>query len=191
MSKTMIAALAAVAVAGALIPSGARGDGFFVGTRAGRSSVESYPFGSRADIAGFFGGYRWGRYGIEAGFTDLGSMRRGLDVAINDAPAAGAVETEIEGYTLGANARFELSEHWSTTLRAGVVAWESDSATFIQGARVAAADESGSDWYAGLGLSYALSSRVDIGLQYERLELDLGLFDSSADLVTIQAELRF
>ena len=186
--KTMIVTVMAAAIAaGVCAAAPAHADGFFVDGRYGRSDFD----GSGKDVAlGVNGGYRWGAFGLEGGYVDLGSLDHGY--AVIDGPGSGTSglhsDSDVSGWTLGVNGHFNLDPNWYLSARAGLFHWKSD---MDLAGTTANARFSGNDWYAGVGVGYDFSERFGLGLNYDRYRAGKSGLDFSADVVSVNTEFRF
>ncbi len=187
MNKMIVTALAVAVAAVASASSAARADGFFVDGRYGRSDFD----GSGKDVAlGVNGGYRWGAFGLEGGYTDLGSLDHGY--AYIGTPGGGSSGLhsgiDLSGWTVGANGHFNLNPNWYLSARAGLFHWKAD----VDLVGVAQnAEFSGSDWYAGVGVGYDVSERFGVGLNYDRYRAGKSGLDFDADALSVNTEFRF
>jgi len=129
-------------------------------------------------------GYRWGMFGVEAGYTSaLGRFHDSSDVR----GANGELDLKFSGWNLGVNANHDFGDKWSVQGRAGVFAWDAETRlTAPSGVRASVKDD-GNDWYAGASVDYAWSKRTSIGLGYTRFEAG----DDHMDLWGMHSEYRF
>ena len=181
MNKIFVTALALTIAAAAAYSSSARADGFFVDGRFGRSDFDS----SGKDTAlGINGGYRWGAFGLEGGYIDLGSSDAGAGRSNMGAYSG----IDLKGWTAGVNGHFNLNPNWYLSARAGVFHWKAD----VDLANTANnAKFNGNDWYAGVGVGYDFSERFGVGLNYDRYRAGKNGFDFGADTVSVNTEFRF
>lgn len=186
--NTMIVSALAVAIAAVACASApARADGFFVDGRYGRSDFD----GSGDDVAlGINGGYRWGAFGLEGGYTDLGSLDHGYAVIGTPGGGTSGLHSGIDlsGWTLGANGHFNLTPNWYLSARAGLFHWKADMDLVGVAGN---AEFSGSDWYAGAGVGYDFNEHFGLGLNYDRYRARKSGFDFDADAVSVNTEYRF
>jgi len=183
MNKMIVTAFAVAVAAVAGACSTARADGFFVDGRYGRSDFKS---SGNDNALGINGGYRWGAFGLEGGYTDMGS----LDY-IGGPGGSSVGETsniDLSGWTLGANGHFNLNPNWYLSARAGLFHWKAD-VDFVGVAP--GAKFSGSDWYAGVGVGYDVSERFGVGLNYDRYRAGKSGLDFDADVLSVNTEFRF
>ena len=107
-------------MAAVTLPLSAMADGvdypgtFFVNGGLGQSQYRVGGFDDPRDTAAIIGfGYRWNHvFGIEAGYTDLGTG--------HGHSASGVQSLEVKGWTLGMNGRFVIAGPWSLAARAVV-----------------------------------------------------------------------
>lgn len=180
----MKTALRATAVALSLslvsLAASAASDGAFFRLEGGqaRYDVDHTRYdGKSARAFGVGGGYRWQvstpfALGVEAGYMDLGKIRDRFDGVVirpNRKTQAATARSEFgtRAFMLGANGRWQMAGKWSLTGRFGVAhtrsrLWTSvDVGSRTESFRASAARNTA---YAGLGVSYAVSSKVDLGL---------------------------
>jgi hypothetical protein len=129
-------------------------------------------------------GYRWGMFGVEAGYTS--TFGRFQDAFVLGG-ARYATDAKVSGWNLGVNANHDFGKRWSVQGRAGLFAWDAETRiTAPSGVRVSAED-SGHDWYAGASLDYAWSKKSSVGLGYARYAVG----DADMDLWGMHSEYRF
>jgi OOP family OmpA-OmpF porin len=133
------------------------------------------------------GGYRWDAFGIEAGYTDLGSTS---ELSTTASGVLRIQELALSGWTLGLQGRFRLADRWHLLTRGGLFRWNSDIDLRLD-ATQARFDDSGTGWYAGLGISVDLSPRFSLNLDADRYDADVGDAGISANVLSLGAELRF
>ncbi|MBL8300228.1 MAG: porin family protein [Rhodanobacteraceae bacterium] len=180
MNVKIVTAMAAAIVAGICSAGAARADGFFVDGRYGRSDFDS----SGKDTAlGINGGYRWGAFGLEGGYVDLGSLDRGYT-------GSSGLHSGIDvaGWTLGANGHFNLTPNWYLSARAGLFHWKADMDLVASPTN---AKFSGNDWYAGAGVGYDFSERFSLGLNYDHYRAGKSGMDFDANVISVNTEFRF
>ena len=149
-------------------------EGAFGGAKADLRDFEDLGF-STDDASGTWllgAGYLFNRHlGIEAGYRAIGESQLGSAGTVTDSDAKGLYvgplfETYIERFRLNA--------------RAGMFAWKSDI-TVTTGGVSARDKDDGLDPYAGLGVSYAMTSNAFFGLSWTRFrvldDLDIDTWD--------------
>jgi opacity protein-like surface antigen len=191
-NNTFLALLAGAALLAAPIVASADSDGFFLGARAGHGSVDEDQLDDSDTTLALTGGYRWGWIGVEVGYADFGGYRQSFQGFLDDdTPVSGRTIAELQGWTAGVNARGQLSDKWSITGRAGVFAWDTNAFTDIDTFDRADFDEDGTDWYAGVGVSYSFTEKFDIGLAYDHYRASGDVLDLSPDVFSLTTEVRF
>ncbi|MBX3688652.1 porin family protein [Dokdonella sp.] len=191
--------LLATALASALfaIPAAhaANDSGFFLNAQVGQAALDRN--GYDGDDTGYAlnGGYRWALapnflLGVEGGYTHLGSFDpKGAIPAIGSA--------ELKGWTVGANAHFNMTDNWYLSGRAGYFRSDLkggyvtsfDPATNVYG--VSHIDDTSSKWYAGVGFGYDFNNNFSIGLNYDYYKADKNGLDLNPRLVSVSGEYRF
>jgi len=170
----------------------AAGEGWFVGARAGSGSVDEDVLDDSDTTLAFSGGYRWNWLGIELGYVDFGAWDKDFPGFLdNGTPITANSVAELQGWTAGLNARAQLSPKWSLTGRAGLFRWDSNAFTDVPTFARVDLDDSGTDWYAGVGVSYSLTERFDLGLSYDHYRANGDTFDLSPDVFSVTTEFRF
>jgi OmpA-OmpF porin, OOP family len=187
MNKMIMTALALAVAAAAMHAGAARADGFFVEGRYGRSDFD----GSGKDVAlGVNGGYRWGAFGLEGGYTDLGALDHGsLQIGTPGGGTTGLYSgIDLSGWTAGVNGHFKLDPHWYLSARGGLFHWKADMDLSAPGPN---AKFSGTDWYAGVGAGYDFSERFGVGLNYDLYKASKSNLDFDAKVLSVNTEFRF
>ncbi|GMV30448.1 MAG: hypothetical protein AMXMBFR59_25730 [Rhodanobacteraceae bacterium] len=166
-------------------------DGAFLAARVGSSDLEAESgipdgFGNASGYR-VAGGYRWGAFGIEAGYTNLGSAS---DLFTASTGPLQTRELELDGWTLGVHGRFRLSERWHLLARGGLFRWNSDLDLGLNGDH-AHFDDYGTRWYAGVGIGVDIGRRFSVTLDADRYEAEPDGRGVSANVVSLGAEIRF
>jgi OmpA-OmpF porin, OOP family len=172
-------------------------DGFFIDGRVGRSSVDEGDIDDSDTAYSLNLGYRWGWFGVEAGYADQGSFS---DTAHSGALSV-PVKGEVDGFTLGVNGKFNFAEKWYLSGRVGAYFWDgrADNAFVLinqpnPAASVLVADrikDSGTDLYAGIGVGYDLNDKVSIGLNYDHYDVSSDGVKLKPDVLSAGLEVRF
>lgn len=190
--NTILSFLAGAAMLACAPSAFAAGEGWFVAARAGSGSVDENVLDDSDTALGVSGGYRWGWLGLEVGYVDFGSWSRDFQGFLeDDTPITAVSVAELQGWTVGVNARAQLSPKWSLTGRAGVFDWNTNAFTDVPTFARADLDESGTDWYAGVGVAYSVTERFDLGVAYDHYNANGDVFDLSPDVLSATAEFRF
>jgi OmpA-OmpF porin, OOP family len=190
------------------VPAFAAQDGFFVNGSVGQSHVDAFDVPGdlfnelKGDATAFDvnGGYRWGWFGVEAGYADPGHVSKTFTVS-GAAPSFSYTDKgHIHGVTAGINVHYEFLPNWYVSGRAGAFHWNGSELSYIGFNDIGTGDpimtrQSGShtDWYAGVGVGYDFSQQVGIGVAYDRYkarsrsdEIDL-----TSSIWSLTAEYRF
>ena len=111
-----------------------------------------------------FGGYQFNRHwGLELGYTDLGESSAGGTVAGVPANAS----AEAKGVELTVVGTVPLGERFSLFGKVGAFRWDVDSRATV-GAATAAADDTGTNFTYGVGLSFHINRNVSIRAEWQR-----------------------
>ncbi len=186
-------------------------DGAFVNGNIGNSTLDSGPIDDNDTSYGVNVGYRWAvspetRIGLEVGYVDLGKYSGSVDMyttpispigTLPPEPTISAVNvtTEMNGWTIGASGRFNLSPKWHVGGRAGFLRasvdfrapiYESDG-SFVLGHH----DDNADGWYAGAGVGYDFSNHFSVGLNYDYYSARAYGYRMNPDVVSVSGEFRF
>lgn len=166
--------------------------GFFVNGQVGQSSLDDETLDDNDTSFAVGGSYRWGMLGIEGGYVDLGEYENVYSVP----DLTTTTSADINGWTLGVNGHFNMTDNWYVSARLGIFHWDGSldirrEYGFSPLESRVHFDESGSDWYAGIGVGYDFNSNFGLGLSYDRYKADSNGFDFTNDVVSLNAEYRF
>jgi opacity protein-like surface antigen len=166
--------------------------GFFVNGNVGQSSLDKDMINDNDTGYGANVGYRWAlnpslALGVEGGYTRLGSF----DPTINFS-GFGLGHTQINGWTAGVNAHFNLSPNWYLSGRTGLFRADVKSNFLLdESATPVNIDATSDKYYAGAGFGYDFSNNLSVGLNYDYYKVDKDGFNFNPDLVSVSAEYRF
>jgi outer membrane autotransporter protein len=192
----VVAGLAAIPVASQAAEAK---DGFFVNGSIGRSELNKgvYDDTDTGYIANL--GYRWAlapnfALGVEGGYTDLGKWTGNLVILTDPPEGSPYIDSELKGWTLGANAHWNLTDNWYVSGRAGLFRanLKGEYLTIASGAVArASVDDTSNKWYGGVGVGYDFTRNFGVGISYDYYQArkDGPKFDPS--LVSVTAEARF
>lgn len=197
MKKTMLAlalGTAGLLAVPAVFAQNASTDnaGWFVNANVGRTAINQGPYNGHDTGYALGGGYRWSlapsfALGAELGYNDLGNIRaRNI---FNSQPVVNPTKSQLHGWTVGANGRFDLSSNWYLSGRAGLYSWtghglSNDSNPIRQGIN-------NNSWYAGAGVGYNISDNLSVGLNYDYYDARKHNVNLSTDMISASAEYRF
>ena len=191
MKNTLIAIALATAgfLAAPIASHAADTSGFFINGNIGQSNVSEKLYDD--DDTGFAGniGYRWALspgvlLGIEGGYTDLGKFSP-------KSPLLGVGDAELNGWTLGVNGHFNVTENWYVSGRAGWFNGDIKGDYLNIDGDVVRVDDTSNKWYAGAGFGYDFSNNFSVGLNYDYYQADKNNLDLNSDLISVSAEYRF
>src|SRR3954465_5484059 len=128
--------------------------GFFINGNVGSSNVSKGVYDD--DDVGFGGnvGYRWAvapnvLLGVEGGYTDLGSF-----APKNRYEGLGIRDAELQGWNLGVNGHFNVTENWYVSGRAGLFRADVKGGYLDALGTTVRVDDTADKWYAGAGFGY-------------------------------------
>ena len=165
--------------------------GFFINGNVGESNTSKDVYDD--DDIGFGGniGYRWAvspavLLGVEGGYTDLGSFS-----AKDRYNGLGLPDAKLQGWNLGVNGHFNMTENWYLSGRAGWFNGDIKGGYVTSTGEVIRVDDNSNKWYAGAGFGYDFSNNFSVGLNYDYYEADKNNLDLNSDLISVSAEYRF
>ena len=166
-------------------------NGFFINGNVGQSNVSHGIYDD--DDTGFAGnvGYRWAvtpsvLLGIEGGYTDLGKFS-----TKNSFSGVGFPDAKLQGWTLGVNGHFNVTENWYFSGRTGFFSADMKGESIGPLGTAVRVDDTANKWYAGAGFGYDFNNNLSVGLNYDYYMADKNNLDLSADMVSVSAEYRF
>jgi hypothetical protein len=165
-------------------------NGFFLQGKLGSASASDDNFDDDVTSFEFNGGYRWGVFGIEGGYTDFGDFE-GFDSGLD-------LDGNLSGWTLGGNFRTAFADGWYFGGRAGAFFWDGD-ADFVLCVNpsppgtcsVVQGDIDGTDFYAGVSVGYDFNPQFSLGLAYDYYGAEDGDVDLGANVISLVGEVRF
>ncbi len=196
--KTLLAlafASAGLLAVPAAFAQSAPGDngGWFINGTVGRTTIDRGPYDDNDTGYALNVGHRWSlspkfALGAEVGYNDLGNIR--TKNIFNDDPVLARDKTSLHGWTLGANARFDMTRDWYLSGRAGLYSWSGYGLTneIVDPVRKNVDDTS---WYAGAGIGYNITRNLSVGVNYDYFEAKKNRVDLSTDMISANVEFRF
>jgi opacity protein-like surface antigen len=174
MKRTIIALLATTALAAVCVPAAAANDGWYVGLGAGWTKfarinvAATSPLGSAVyplesdDSALVVGtiGYRWNHFRLE---NEFGWSHHDLHVG---GLADSGGHSEPKTYFMNATYDYPLTPKWSLTFGGGIGVGIVSVAADYAGARYLANNEAHFGAQGIVGLTYAVSDNIDIGVDW-------------------------
>lgn len=195
--KTLLTALTlGVASAFALpaVSQAADTSGVFINGNVGRSSLDKAYYDDSDTGFGVNVGYRWALapgvlVGVEGGYADLGKFdpKSAYD-------GLGMTRAKVDGWNLGVNGHFNLTENWYISGRTGWFHGNVKGSTFttIDSATVpVGVDGSSNKWYAGAGFGYDFSNNASVGLNYDYYKASVDGLTVDPGLTSVSFEYRF
>ncbi len=167
--------------------------GWFVKGAAGHvdynAEAYDYDLGSEDGTALLVNaGYRWQFIGVEAGYTDLGSVSESDDFG-DRAKLSG------DGWTVGLNGHFNFTPQWYLSTRVGAFIWKlRGSLTIDDGTGLLSHysdDRQSMDWYGGIGTGWDINRHWSVGLNFDYYNIDKDHVEIGNKLYTVSAEYRF
>ena len=210
MKKTLLAiALAttgfAVLSTSSFAADAAYNGGYFINGGVGRTEVNKSPFDTNDTGYTLNGGYRWGLFGVEIGYTDLGSYKQNVPVVNTPVgPNAGTqvvtsanVKAKVHGPTLGGNVHIPVGDNFYVSGRAGIYHFNGEAQVpsgvidSTGNAVILRTSTDGYKPYGGVGVGYDFSSNVSLGVNYDYYSAKKSDFDLSSKMLSVNAEYRF
>lgn len=182
--------MAAPAVFAQSAPNG--NGGWFVNGNVGRTSINKGPYDGHDTGYGINGGYRWAvspsvALGAEIGYNDLGNIH--AKNIFNSDPVIADNKSQLHGWTVGANARLDMTPNWYLSGRAGLYSWTGHGMNNdVNPIRKSLDDNS---WYAGAGIGYNITPQLSVGVNYDYFDASKDHVNLSTDMVSASAEYRF
>jgi opacity protein-like surface antigen len=97
---------------------------------------------------------------------------------------------ELDGVSLAARFSAPLSERFSLYAKGGWLEWSADVYANVPEIGRVGTELDGGDWFYGAGLAFAVSSNVNMRLEYERYELENDI-DPDMDVASVAIEYVF
>ncbi|WP_448099129.1 outer membrane beta-barrel protein [Luteibacter yeojuensis] len=180
MQKALLATAVALSLSALSFTAAAASSGSFVRVEAGtaRYDVDNMLYDGKASrVVGLTAGYRWQlsapfALGVEMGHVNLGKVKHRDEGSFHDGhggtqPYTVRGELGMRTYLAGANARWQVTPGISLVGRLGVAhartrLWtREDAGAYSQTFRTALTRNT---MYAGLGLAYAVTADIDVGI---------------------------
>lgn len=167
-------------------------DGWFVNGNVGRTSIDHGAYNDSDTGYGINGGYRWAlspsvALGAEVGYNDLGNIH--AKNIFNSDPVIADNKSQLHGWTVGANARLDMTPNWYLSGRAGLYSWTGHGMNNdVNPIRKSLDDNS---WYAGAGIGYNITPQLSVGVNYDYFDASKDHVNLSTDMVSASAEYRF
>ncbi len=187
--KLLALALVLGATTAATTASAQDVNGFFLQGSLGSASSTANDFDDEVTSFQFNGGYRWGVFGLEAGYVDFD----GFEGENNNFD----LEADISGFTLGGNVRTSFADGWYLGARAGAFFWEGDADTVVPSSTsptsflVVRQDVDNTDFYAGVSVGYDFNEQFSVGVAYDYFGPEDDEVSLEANVLSIVGELRF
>jgi len=161
--------------------------GFFLDGRVGSASIDEDQFDDDTTALQFNAGYRWGGWGVEAGYVRFDDF----DGELSDIE----IQAGIDGFTIGLNGRTNLAEGpWYLSGRLGAFLWDAEADTVVtvnnRPVRVNA-DTDGTDIYAGVGFGYDFNEQFSLGLAYDFFGVEDDDVTLHTNVLSLTGEIRF
>jgi OOP family OmpA-OmpF porin len=205
MRKFAIAAFVALGLVAA--PTFAADTGPYVGAGVGQFSTQIDDTGLGVDFddgdVGFkvFGGYNFLEWlGAEVAYIDGGTAEE----KYSDADVAGSltVEADVSAFTVAAVGTLPIGEMFELYGKLGMAFWDGELSYSASGEVCdflgsedfpcsASADESGEDFYWGIGAGVNFGEHFNVRLEYEAFEIGADDLDADADFISGSVVYRF
>ncbi len=164
-------------------------DGFFAQGRLGSASTTRNDFDDDVTSFQFTGGYRWGAFGLEAGYVDFSGFE-GEDRNFR-------LDADVSGFTLGGNYRTSFANSWFFGARLGAFFWEADADTLVPSSTnpnsflVVRRDDDAVDFYAGVSVGYDFNEQFSLGLSYDYFGPEGDDISLETNVLSLVGEVRF
>ncbi len=164
-------------------------DGFFAQGRLGSASTTANDFDDDVTSFQFTGGYRWGAFGLEAGYVDFSGFE-GEDRNFR-------LDADVSGFTLGGNYRTSFANSWFFGARLGAFFWEADADTLVPSSTnpnsfiVVRRDDDAVDLYAGVSVGYDFNEQFSLGLSYDYFGPEGDDISLETNVLSLVGEVRF
>lgn len=170
-----------------------------VGTAHYHATYGNYDVGSESDTSAQISfGWRSQFIGVEAGYVDLGSVKRSAsDQALSTVGSDltnGKVKLSGDGWTLGLNGHFNPTKMWYISARGGLFMWKlhlDASADAPSGHIGISEGRQSTDWYAGVGTGVDFNRHVSLGVNFDFYKIDKDSVQIDNKVYTINLEYRF
>ncbi|CAM5234127.1 porin family protein [Rhodanobacter lindaniclasticus] len=166
--------------------------GWFINGNVGRTAIDHGPYDDHDTGYALNAGYRWSlapkfALGAEVGYNDLGNIR--AKNIFNGDPVVARTKSQLHGWTVGANARLDMTPSWYLSGRAGLYSWSGHGlSNDVNPIRKSLDDNS---WYAGAGIGYNVTPQLSVGVNYDYFDASKNHVDLSTDMVSASVEYRF
>jgi OmpA-OmpF porin, OOP family len=182
---TIALAAAALLAGGTVLAQDATG--FFLDGRVGSASIDEDQFDDDTTALQFNAGYRWGGWGVEAGYVTFDDF----DGEVEDIE----IQAGVDGFTLGLNGRTNLADGpWYLSGRLGAFFWDAEADAVVDAhgtpTRVNA-DTDGTDLYAGVGFGYDFNEQFSLGLAYDYFGPEDDDLTLDTNVLSVTGEVRF
>lgn len=183
MQKVLLATAAALTLTAVSFTAAANPAGAFLRADIGKAryAVPSKLYdGKSARAYELGGGYRWGlgehvALGAELGYADLGKVKYRATgthrYGSQTYPLSTRSEIGSRAVLIGANVKWELPQDFSVTGRAGIARMRTQHWSHTQagpGSDYYRGTLKGGSGYLGLGMGYAVTSHIDVGIDVTR-----------------------
>lgn len=133
-------------------------------------------------------GYRdRGILGFEAGYTNLGSVTAQDDLGDR-------AKIRADGWTLGLNGHFNLTDHWYLGARAGLFLWKMKATLTYNdgtGRSTLRGSQQNVRWYAGVGTGYDINQHWSVGASFDYYKVSKSGYDIGSKIFSVSGEYRF
>ncbi|HVF34126.1 MAG TPA: outer membrane beta-barrel protein [Candidatus Saccharimonadia bacterium] len=187
MKKTALSLALAASALVAATAAQAQDTGFFIEGRVGSASIDEDQFDDDTTAVAFNAGYRWGGWGIEAGYVTFDDF----DGEVDDIE----IQAGVDGFTIGLNGRTNLADGpWYLSSRLGAFLWDAEADDVIRINNTPTridADTDGTDLYAGIGVGYDFSDQFSLGVAYDYFGVEDDDVTLDTNVISVTGEIRF
>lgn len=166
--------------------------GWFLNGQAGRTHIDHRPYNGHDTGYQLTGGYRWAvapstLLGWEVGYNDLGNIK--AHNVFNSNKVYDSSRSALHGWLLGVNGRFNITPKWYVGAHGGLYQWKGHGLS--NNSNPLHRSLSKTDWFAGAGVGYNITSHTSVGLNYDYYHAKKDNVNLSTDMVSVDAEYRF
>ena len=181
------AALAALSLSAVTQAHAAGTSGWFANAAVGSNHFSikdsGYSYSDNATSWMVNGGWRKGMVGFEVGYTDLGSMTKGVGL--------GSVKLSADGPTVGLNLHYNVNDKFYVGGRAGAFFWTAKETLTQYGYGSMSTNDSSTGFYAGVGAGYNFTPNWSLGANYNYYRMSKSGTTVDNDMFAVSLEYSF
>jgi OmpA-OmpF porin, OOP family len=155
-----------------------------VGSTHFKAKADGYSFSDNTTGTMFNVGWRKGVIGVEAGYTDLGS------VSYSDG-YGDSVKVSADGFTAGLNLHYNVNEKFYVGGRGGAFFWTAKDHYNVPGYLSGSDSTSSTGWYAGVGAGYNFTPNWSAAVNYNYYDMNKSGGSVKSDMYGVSLEYSF